>query len=260
MAESKSRVVALDGGINFRDLGGYTNRHGRRVKWRKIMRCGHLASLSDSDLDILEQIGISKVHDFRREEEQVQSPSSAIRAEFIDDYQILIGDISRFWEFLFEGELTAESSHQLVVNSYRSCIDSVIPAFSRFMRHIVDNADNASLFHCSAGKDRTGMAAALILAALDVPRETIIQDYMLTLEHYNSDKLIAIVEEHLRRAEVESWDREWLMPYCSVHQDNIVAFLDAIEERYGDVKNYLVSALELSPEDLEKMHNCYLED
>ena len=99
MTDSKSRVVALDGGIN-RDLGGYTNKHGRRVKWRKIMRCGHLASLSDSDLDTLEQIGISKVHDFRREEEQVQSPSSAIRAEFIDDYQILIGDISRFWEFL----------------------------------------------------------------------------------------------------------------------------------------------------------------
>ena len=74
------------------------------------------------------------------------------------------------------------------------------------MRHIVDTADNASLFHCSAGKDRTGMAAALILAALDVPRETI-QDYMLTLDHYNSDKLIAIVEEHLRRAEVENWDR-----------------------------------------------------
>lgn len=260
MTDSESRVVVLDGGVNFRDLGGYRNVQGRRVKWRKIMRCGHLASLSDSDLDILEQIGISKVHDFRREEEQVQSPSSAIRAEFIDDYQILIGDISRFWEFLFEGELTAESSHQLVVNSYRSCIDSVIPAFSRFMRHIVDNADNASLFHCSAGKDRTGMAAALILAALDVPRETIIEDYMLTLEHYNSDKLIAIVEEHLRRAEVKSWDREWLMPYCSVHQDNIVAFLDAIEERYGDVKNYLVSALGLTMADLEKMHNCYLED
>ena len=256
---SMSRVVALDGGINFRDIGGYVNNRGRTVKWRKIMRCGHLATLSDNDLDTLEEIGINKVHDFRRSEEQTQSPSCAIRAEFIDDYQILIGDISRFWEFLFEGELTAETSHNLVVNSYRSCIDAVIPAFSRFMRHIVDNADNASVFHCSAGKDRTGMAAALILSALDVPRETIINDYMLTVEHFDSDKLIAIVEGHLRKAKVESWDRDWLIPYCSVHQDNIIAFLEAIDANYGNVKNYLISALGLSQVDLDKMHSCYLE-
>ncbi len=260
MENSITRVIDLDGGINFRDIGGYSNSQGRKVKWRKIMRCGHLASLSDNDLDILEKIGINRVHDFRRSEEQEMSPSCAVRAEFVDDYQILIGDISRFWEFLFEGELTAESSHQLVVNSYASCIDSVIPAFSRFMRHIVDNADNASVFHCSAGKDRTGMAAALILSALDVPRETIIKDYMLTVEHYDSEQLINIVEEHLRKANVDSWDRAWLMPYCSVHQDNIVAFLDAIDASYGNVKNYLISALGLSQADLDKMHQCYLEN
>ena len=125
------------GGINFRDLGGYTNKHGRRVKWRKIMRCGHLASLSDSDLTPWSRSD-SKVHDFRREEEQVQSPSSAIRAEFIDDYQILIGDISRFWEFRFEGELTAESSHQLVVNSiglYRQRYSRLQSLYASYCRH-----------------------------------------------------------------------------------------------------------------------------
>ena len=259
-ADDRTRVVALDGGINFRDIGGYTNSHGRTVKWRKIMRCGHLARLSDSDLDTLEAIGVSKIHDFRRSEEQAQSPSCAVRAEFVDDYQISIGDISRFWEFLFDGQLTADSSHQLVVNSYRSCIDVVIPAFSRFMRHIVDNADNASVFHCSAGKDRTGMAAALILSALDVPRQTIVDDYMLTIEHYDSDALIEIVEGHLRDAKVEQWDRDWLIPYCSVHEDNIVAFLEAIDERYGDVKTYLTSALGLSAADVDKMQNCYLDD
>ena len=65
-----SRVVPLGGGINFRDLGGYLNEDGRRVKWRKILRCGHLANLTDQDLDTLEQIGVSKIHDFRRQEEQ----------------------------------------------------------------------------------------------------------------------------------------------------------------------------------------------
>ena len=258
--DNQTRLVPLEGGINFRDIGGYVNNQGRTVKWRKIMRCGHLADLTDSDLDHLEMIGISKVHDFRRQEEQNQNPSREVRAEFIDDYQISIGDISRFCEFLFDGQLSADSSHQLVVNSYRSCIQVVIPAFSRFMRHIVDNADAGSVFHCSAGKDRTGMAAALILSALDVPRETIVADYMLTVEHYNSDKLIEIVEGHLRDAKVKNWDRSWLIPYCSVHQDNIVAFLDAIDDQYGDVKSYLIDGLGLSQADLQKMQESFLED
>lgn len=103
------------------------------------------------------------------------------------------------------------------------------------------------------------MAAALILSALDVPRETIVADYMLTLEHYNSDKLIEIVEGHLRDAKVENWDRSWLVPYCSVHQDNIVAFLEAIDAEYGDVKGYLINGLGLSQADLEKMQESFLE-
>ena len=257
-ALTETRLVPLDGGINFRDIGGYVNNEGRTVKWRKIMRCGHLANLTDADLDVLEEIGVSQIHDFRRVDEQAQNPSCAIRAEFVDDYQVSIGDISRFWEFLFEGELSAESSHQLVVNSYRSCIQVVIPAFSRFMRHIVDNAQGGSVFHCSAGKDRTGMAAALILSALDVPRQTIIDDYMLTLEHYDSSRLIDIVEGHLRDAKVEKWDRSWLIPYCSVHEDNIVAFLEAIDAEYGDVKNYLINALGLSQADLDLMQDSFL--
>jgi len=255
-----SRVVLLDGGVNFRDLGGYQNQDGRRVKWRKILRCGHLANLSEKDLDTLEKIGVSKIHDFRRKEEQQQSPSAAIRAEFIEDYQISIGDISRFWEFLFEGELTAESSHELVVNSYRSCIKVVIPAFSRFMRQIIENTENASVFHCSAGKDRTGMAAALILSALDVPRETIIEDYLLTRKYYDSSKLVDIIEGHLRDAKVKNWEREWLMPYVSVHEDNIAAFLDAIDQHYGSMKNYLISGLNLSEVDLQLMKQQFLDD
>lgn len=103
------------------------------------------------------------------------------------------------------------------------------------------------------------MAAALILSALDVPRQTIVEDYMLTIEHYDSERLIDLVEGHLRDAKVENWDREWLVPYCSVHQDNIVAFLEAIDASYGDVKNYLITALGLSQADLNKMQSCYLE-
>ena len=255
-----SRQVPLEGGINFRDLGGYRNAQGKTVKWRQLMRCGHLAQLTEADLELLGKIGVDKVHDFRRTEEQQQSPSQSVPAMFIDDYQISIGDISRFWEFLKDGKLTDQSSHELVVNSYRKCVETVIPAYSRFMRELVDSKQGAHIFHCSAGKDRTGMAAALILGALDVPRETIIADYLLTLEYYNSDKLMDIIEGHLRDADVENWQRSWLKPYSSVHADNIIAFLDAIDQGYGSLQNYLVNALGLSMRDLQTLQARYLQD
>lgn len=254
-----TRQVPLQGGVNFRDLGGYRNKYGKTVKWRQLMRCGHMAQLSDRDVDLLLQLGVKTVHDFRRQEEQQQALSRALKAKVIDDYQISIGDISRFWEFLKDGLLTDQSSHQLVVGSYQNCIETVIPAYSRFMREIIDGEDGAHIFHCSAGKDRTGMAAALILGALDVPRETIVDDYMLTLDYYDSEKLINIIEGHLRDAGVKNWDRSWLQPYSSVHADNIIAFLDAIDERYGNLKNYLIQALGLSAQDLQYMQMRYLE-
>jgi protein-tyrosine phosphatase len=256
---NNSRVLQLDGGINFRDLGGYANEEGKLVRWRKVLRCGHLSNLSEKDLDELEKIGVNQIHDFRRQEEQKQSPSRPVRAKFIDDYQISIGDISRFWEFLFDGELTPESSHQLVVNSYRSCIETVVPAFRKFMRGLVDNLDGVSVFHCSAGKDRTGMAAALILGAIDIPRDVIVEDYLLTQRHYNPERLIEIIEGHLREAKVENWDRAWLIPYVSVHEDNINAFLDAVDNRYGSIKNYLKGPLQLTQDDLDKLHDELLE-
>ena len=258
-ASRNSRVLPLDGGINFRDLGGYVNKDGKAVRWRKVFRCGHLSNLSEQDLDELEKIGVNKINDFRREDEQRQSPSKCLRADFIDDYQISIGDISRFWEFLFDGELTPESSHELVVNSYRSCINDVIPAFTKFMRELVNNLDGVSVFHCSAGKDRTGMAAALILGALEVPRKVIVEDYLLTRKYYNPTRLIEIIEGHLREAKVKDWDRAWLTPYVSVHEDNINAFLDAIDDQYGSIKNYLKDALKVSEKDLNKLHHALLE-
>ena len=257
---NSSRIVPLDGGINFRDLGGYVSRDGRHVKWGKLFRCGHLAELSDEDLVSLRALGIHRVHDFRREEEQRRMPSREFSAQTTADYQISIGSMSRFWDILLAGKLTALSSHELVVNSYRDCIEEVIPAYTRFMRGILDNDRGGSLFHCAAGKDRTGMAAALILGALDVPRETIVEDYLLTLEHFDSENLLRLVEQHLRDADVEHWQRDWLTPYCSVHRDNIEAFLDALDRNYGSIGNYLQSALGFNADDCASMRAQFLTD
>lgn len=257
--EKPSRVVPLEGGVNFRDLGGYLNQNDQQVRWRKIFRCGHLGDLTTADLDALEHLNVTHVHDFRREEEQQRTPSQPIRATVYDDYGMFVGSMSKFWEYMTSEKLTAESAHELVVGSYRNCVDDVAPHYARLFESLLSPKTGSSVFHCSAGKDRTGMAAALILSALDVDRSTVVDDYLLTLEHFDSERLMNIVEQHLRDADVAHWERSWLVPYCSVHRDNIEAFFDGVEARYGSVDRYLVDALGLNDERRQQLRQLYLE-
>ncbi len=254
-----SRVIPLEGGINFRDLGGYRNKDGRSVKWRKLLRSGHLANLTSNDVTALREIGVTQIHDLRRSEEQQRTPSKPMPGEFITDYQIVVGSMGRFWEYLLGGELTANTAHQLVVTSYRDCVAEVALPFRRLFRLLIDNSAHASLIHCAAGKDRTGMAAALVLAALDIPRQTIVEDYMLTREYYDAAPLIETIEKHLQDANVDYWQRDWLTPYCTVHEENIAAFFAGIETDYGNIGNYLSSGLRLSKADLDALKGHYLE-
>ncbi|NIB41805.1 tyrosine-protein phosphatase [Pseudomaricurvus alkylphenolicus] len=256
--EQPSRVVPLEGGVNFRDLGGYKTEDGREVRWRKLFRCGHLGDLTSRDIDALAHLDVSQVHDFRRREEQERTPSQALRATVYADYEMFVGSMSKFWEFITTHQLSAETAHDLVVGSYRECIDDVAPHYRRLFTSLVQNRERASLFHCSAGKDRTGIAAALILSALGVSREVVVEDYMLTREHFDSERLLGVVEQHLRNAEIKHWERSWLEPYCGVHQDNIEAFFEGVDSRYGSVGGYLRDALGLNGADLEMLQKSYL--
>lgn len=256
---SNSREIVLDGGINFRDIGGYQSRDGRRVKWRKILRSGHLSNLTDTDKKTLINIGVNQIHDFRRVEEQRRQPSIEFGAKTINDYCLSIGSLSEFWETLSKGTLSSSSSHSLVVNGYKSCSTEVAPAYRRFMHSILENAGGVSLFHCAAGKDRTGLAAALILAALDVPDEIIIDDYLLTKTYFDTENLINVVEAHLRASEVSCWERAWLEPYCSVHRDNIETFLLVLKQNYGSLENYLDTALCFKESHRRSLRKVFLE-
>lgn len=253
-----SRELTLDGGINFRDLGGYKTLDGRQLQWRRLFRCGHLRDLSDQDEADLKALGLTHIHDFRREEERSRMVNRELPVTVYNDYNINIGSLPRFWQMLRAGELSDQVSHSLVVGAYADCLEEVTPLYQRFFERLVDNLSTPSssaLFHCTAGKDRTGLAAALILAALKVPRETIVQDYMLTLEYYDVDSLITLVEGHLIDDEENTgvknhWQRSWLEPYCSVHTDNIHAFFNAVDTGYGDMPGFLKQGLGLGDDAL----------
>ncbi len=257
--DKPTRVVALQGGVNFRDLGGYLTADQRQVRWHKLFRCGHLQHLTQADVEHLATLRITQVHDLRKQDEQIKSPSRVLLAETVNDYDMAIGSLKFFWDHLWRGALTADVAHELVVDSYRQCIDDVAPHYRRLLLSILNNKENASLFHCAAGKDRTGLAAVLLLHILGVTRATIVEDYLLTQQHFDIDSLMERVESHLKAANVSEWERGWLLPFCSVHEDNIMAFFEAVETRYGSVDHYIVQALGIDPYTQRRMQQAFLE-
>ncbi|MCV6611521.1 MAG: tyrosine-protein phosphatase [Amphritea sp.] len=254
-----SRGLNLEGGINFRDLGGYETQDGRTVRWRTLLRSGHLADLTDSDINVLEALSLNHIHDLRKVDEQQRTPNRSLQATTFADYQMQIGSLARFWDYLDSGGLSAESAHQLVSQGYRKCVPRVTPKLSQILHSLLDNAGQASLFHCTAGKDRTGIVVATVLAALGVERQTIIEDYLLTLEYFDNRPLLAIVEQHLRDAGVTEWERSWLTPYISVHEENIVQFLAGIDEQFGSFDRFVNEGLGLSDQQVGELRDGYLE-
>ncbi|MBO9723133.1 MAG: tyrosine-protein phosphatase [Novosphingobium sp.] len=173
------RLLPLEGGRNFRDLGGYRTADGRTVKWGKLFRSGSMVDLTAQDLGILNKLGIRTICDYRDRNERKAEPmpwaSGTGPTIFADDYDnmaigLVPGDM---------GKITPEAASAMMAKSYPMMLRTFAPQFKRMFGELL--AGHAPLaFNCSAGKDRTGVSSALLLTALGVPRETVIQDYLLT--------------------------------------------------------------------------------
>lgn len=256
---ANQRHLPFDGAINLRDIGGYRGRDGRAVRWGQIYRSGHMAKLGEQGLAQLAALGITEIHDFRRPEERQRAPTPALPATVVDGYDMSIGSVSKFWDYLFAGGMNDERAFDLVLNSYRHCAAEVVPGYRQLFSHLLRDEPGATLFHCAAGKDRTGMAAALILSALGVERETVVEDYMLTREYFDSEVLMGLIEEHLRNAGAKEWQRSWLEPYCSVYPEYLESFFDSVEELSGSVDSYLHEQLGIGPAECEALAARYLQ-
>jgi protein-tyrosine phosphatase len=172
--------LRLESAFNLRDFGGYATADGRVVRRGMLYRSGTMALLSDADAAHLRSLGIRAICDFRRGNERTAEPTLWHGAEvdyFCRDYSESSGLLG---EMLKRTDATAEDMREAMLSLYR-----VIPvdhaASYRAMFAQIANGRVPILINCSAGKDRTGVGAALILAALGVPRETIVADYLLTI-------------------------------------------------------------------------------
>jgi protein-tyrosine phosphatase len=174
-------VVPLQGGSNFRDLGGYRATDGRAVRRGAVFRSAHLGNLTDEDRDALARLGVRTIVDLRGVNEAAETPH---RVEGIDcrivgaHIEPGVGDKIR--GAVADGSANPYLMMQFLIDHYRDYPRRCAPGFRTLFATLTDGMHRPLVFHCTAGKDRTGFASALLLTLLGVPWETVIEDYLRT--------------------------------------------------------------------------------
>lgn len=180
---STSRFVALDAAHNTRDLGGYEGLGGRITKWGPVYRSGDLARLTDRDLDKVATMNIATVYDFRSTAERQSRPDRLPRkrAPRKVAIEIVDADAQSLMRRIRSGEVvTVDAVEETRRETCHSlAIDRRIE-FGRFLEDLASAPLEPALFHCTSGRDRTGIASALFLLTLGVPEDTVIEDYLLS--------------------------------------------------------------------------------
>ena len=240
------RHLGLQGASNFRDLGGYPTRDGRLTRWRHIFRSNHLGQLTAADVEIVRALGVKSAFDFRGVEERAAG-LCLVDEIAVHSLPIEPTVVAALREQLAAGKLTAPVALEIMRESYRNYVRHNTHSFRLLFGHLLE--DRAPLvIHCTAGKDRTGFAAALILHALGVADKTIAEDYLLTNQYYRRDPSAATdLPDDVRNA------------IGSVEASYLAAAFDAVAAEYGDLEGYLRDGLKLGTSERGALKARYLQ-
>ncbi|MDA9431049.1 tyrosine-protein phosphatase [Bradyrhizobium sp. CCBAU 51627] len=241
-----ARHLALQGASNFRDLGGYTTHEGRTTRWRHIFRSNHLGQLTASDVEVIRALGVKSAFDFRGVEERAAGVC-VVNEITVHSLPIEPTVVAALRAELAKGALTGPVALELMRESYRNYVRDYTHSFRALFSHLLE--DSAPLvIHCTAGKDRTGFASALILHALGVPESVIAEDYLLTNRHYKRDV-----------SSVSDLPADVLDAIGSVEVSYLDAAFDAVRQDYGDIEIYLRDGLKLGAVERMALKERYLQ-
>jgi protein-tyrosine phosphatase len=254
------RLLPLEGAHNFRDLGGYETSDGRRVRWGVLYRSDDLGDLTPQDRAALAALPLRRVYDFRSQDELAADPDRLPADPAPETVHIPVADEhldpARIERMIRTRSLAGVDFAAILEEGNRAFAARHTLEFASFLQLVSEAKAQPSVFHCTAGKDRTGFAAALVLLALGVPRETVMSDYLLTNLYTASS-----IERTLM------WIRAYLFfrtpadairPLLAVRRDYLEAAFDEIESRYGSFDAYLRDGLGVTDEELAKLRAALL--
>lgn len=244
------RQLPLEGQSNFRDLGGYKTIDHKTVKWGQLFRSGQLSKLTDKDLHYLSTIPLKTIIDFRSIEEtkeQVTLLPPTVSNEVL--LPIKPGNLSRNNVMQIVIDANDELANKLLVDINEQLVLQNQEEYKAFFKE-VQRADAPLMFTCTAGKDRTGLAAALLLTALGVDKNTVREDYLLTNQCVTLDTLN--IQEQFQLNDEQA---NVLLTLFTVKEQYLDKALITIEQHYHSVENFLTEALDV---DIALLKSKYL--
>lgn len=255
-------MLELEEGINFRELGGYLTEDGRKIKWHKLLRSGSMAQLTKNDVDYLDQYGVRYIVDLRSSEESSYSPD-----KYPDKAQYFQDTVYPFSFSLFKNlgiinnmRLGASNMDFGRQTYLQMLLDTHAQAAYRKMFNVLlenDKEGESVVFHCTAGKDRTGVAAFLILSALGVSEKQIVEDYLYTnlfFDNYSSETINDALE-----SESQTEIAQRLNSKTAVIAETIEVLPKACQVVSESVEKFLEEKLGMTKAKIERLQELYLE-
>ena len=272
----RQQFIPVNGIINARDLGGYIIQDGRRLRDGMLIRSAHLADATDEDLQYLLSIPISKVIDFRKDIElkgktdRMVPGAEYIRLE-IDASGKIVSQATEDEKRLFTGHKQFDVKKFMVMAAFNSMAQRIAQEmypnlffdpecqeqFREFFRLILETEKGAILYHCTQGKDRTGAASALILAALGADRETIIADFDATNRVYEAD--VRRCCRNVRLMGGKETELATVKSFLGANTENFIKVLDRIDREFGTMEAYLKGPIGLTDQDILTLRERYQE-
>mgnify|MGYP003547681486 FL=1 len=259
MPQNMNRIIPLQGVLNFRDMGGYTTQRGKSVKRNLFFRSANLAKMTQEDKQKFNKLGIKTIFDYRDDHEAENQPTPQM--EGVQNIRVPARGAAAFkmpgatksekvnFDFYkqLDTEMFAQFYAQMPFNN---------PSFQQLMKLVKDERNLGLLHHCAVGKDRTGVGGALILLTLDVPRETIMQDYLLT-----NSLLTPMVTQMEQKLKVAYPDADLTMFYeiMSANEKFLNAVFNEIDTRYESDADFLQDQFGISKQIRAELQAKYLE-
>jgi protein-tyrosine phosphatase len=263
MAVPLDNAPLLVGAPNFRDMGGYSTHDSRTVRFGHLYRSEGLASLTPEDWEVVRGLGIQLICDLRSASERTHIPTlwpegSAVQMLHLDVSADVRAGNAAMAKALLENP-TAEGAREAMLISYRHFPQAFAGHLPTLFGRLLASDGLPLVFHCAAGKDRTGFLAALLLAALGVSQQTILDDYLLSARYWGGARGETSIRQVLTVMFGAAPDDAVIKPLVAVEKAYLVAAFDAIVEQYGSVEGYLETVAGVGPAQREALKSVLLE-
>jgi protein-tyrosine phosphatase len=253
---TRTREIALAGGDNFRDIGGYRTKDGHSIAWGKLYRSASVGRYTADDQALVRKLGVGSIIDLRstRERQTDKTPwmQDSGLGYWARDYDLSGGNLGAL--FAKGTPLDAGTMRSVMIQGYRGFPKEQAASYRMLFDRLL-TSDKAVIVNCTAGKDRTGVGVALVLSALGVPYDTIMEDYLLSNSALDMEALRA---DAGMNAAMSALPADVAKPLLGVERAYLDAAFDQIRKDYGDVDTYLARELGVDSKALQRLRKQML--